>query len=67
MKKYGEYFYILIVSRCIFYLREMKIFTAFHVFTARCTSLSETEGKKNGSKRKETKVSFCEYGRVTGQ
>lgn len=58
MKKYGEYFYILIVSRCIFYLREMKIFTAFHVFTARCTSLPETEGKKMGLKEEKQRFLF---------
>lgn len=64
VKKYGEYFYILIMSHRIFYLREIKIFTALYTFTLRCMALSETEGKKMGLKR-EIKVYFSEYGHVT--
>lgn len=52
------------MSHWIFYLWEMKLVTAFCRFTVRCMPLSETEGK-NGSKKREIKIYFREYGRVT--
>lgn len=46
LKKYNERFYILIMSHCIFYLQEAKIFTGLYTFTESCVYLSETEGKQ---------------------
>lgn len=46
LKKYNECFYILIMSHCIFYLQEAKIFTDLYAFTESCVYLSETEGKQ---------------------
>lgn len=46
LKKYNECFYILIMSHCIFYLQEAKIFTGLCTSTESCVYLSETEGKQ---------------------